>query len=128
MAIKTIRHLIAATFDFNGVSPANPGEIDLEKELTTHAESGGGGRFSFDVRRRHRLRRVLLDVTTASTWTLSLLSRGVSVELFSNATNPGNTVLISGEELALLDRGDELVLVTTGATDALSAEVTVEEF
>jgi hypothetical protein len=128
MSFRTFRHELPAGKNFNGKKPNVSPSVDESKELETYASDANAGLFTFDEKVRSRLRRVVLNIADATTWSLSIRSRSVSVELYNETSNPGSTVYVSGEELAMIDRGDELILVSDGATQAMSAEVTIEEF
>jgi hypothetical protein len=126
MSFSTVRHELPAGRNFTGSTPDGTQSVDQANELRSFTEGTKGGKFGFSTKERAKLRRVLLDVTTASSWAISLTSRGVTAELFNSTNFSGNTVVISGPELALLDRSDTIELVTVGATGPISAEVTFE--
>jgi hypothetical protein len=121
MSIRTIEQKIAAGSQFNGLAPA--GSPVLGNDLESYAEGVNGGLFDFAHPSPLKLVQVAIKFGGQASWSLNLVDKdSVEVEVLSGTTN---TSLLEADCNIIVLQGQKLKLVTTGATTAMRARISM---
>jgi len=122
MALRTIEQKITAASQFNGAPPVGPAvnEYDMERYPTGVV----GGLFDFANANPLELKQIFVKFGGQSSWSLSLVDvDAVETVLLSGTTETFLANLTLG---LILLQGQKLKFVTTGATTAMVARITVD--
>lgn len=120
--MRTIEQKITATNQFSGVAPATTKVIqfDMERFPTDTV----GGLFDFGLTRPARLEQIFVKLGGQSSWSLALVDvDAVEATVLSGTTEA--QIVNTSLKLVLLE-GQKLKLVTTGATTAMVARITID--
>lgn len=123
-----ISQQLNAVNNFDGSAPI--GDVEQDGNRAKHYNLTAGGLFDFESNQIVRGTRIILELGDATDWSLLInTTDGSGTDWFSviyeRADFSDNTISIHGPELFYLDKGETLLLNTTGASVALFASITV---
>jgi hypothetical protein len=130
-SVHLIRQQIAAGNQFTASTPT--GDPSLGKTgMASWSDLSTGGRITLPRGGYHNVRRIAADFADAVTWSIALRHRNadgtwVDYPLFTDADfeDAGGQLLVSGDSVVIVasELGEELVVETTGATEAMRVDV-----
>lgn len=122
MAIRTIEQRISAGNQFDGTAPS--GDAVLGTDLEQYPEEAAGGLFDFGLDNPAEIHHIELKLGGQTSWSLSKRDKdGVDVILWAGTTETAFVTLAEDRMPILEDQ--KLVLVTTGATAAMKARISI---
>jgi len=129
MSARTIEQKIAAGSNFDGTAPTTT-RVN-EKDMERYPEDTVGGLFEFGLDRPTDLIQVMIKFGGQATWSLSLVDADdVEIVLASGTTEASffSTTDVGPLAGLLLLEGQRLKLVTAGASTAMVARVSVDQY
>lgn len=122
MGFRTIEQKITAANQFTGAAPA--GTAAMGNDMESFPAGTVGGLFDFANADPARVAQIAIKFGGQSSWALTLVDKdAVEVPLLNGTTETG---LVTTTCNPLVLQGQKLKLVTTGATTAMRARITVD--
>jgi hypothetical protein len=122
MAIRTIEQKITAAAQFTGAAPV--GVAVKGDDLESYPAGAAGGLFDFANTDPIQVKQIAIKFGGQSSWALTLVDKdAVEVPLLAGTTETG---LVTTTCNAYVLQGQKLKLVTTGATAAMRARISVD--
>lgn len=122
MSIRTIEQRVSAGNQFDGTAPT--GDPVRGDDLEQYPEEAAGGLFDFGLENPAEINHIELKLGGQTSWSISKRDKDdVDMVLWAGTTETAFATLAE-DRMPILE-GQKLVLVTTGATAAMKARVSV---
>lgn len=121
MGYRTIQQKIGATHQFDGTAPT--GAVVRANDMESYAVQNAGGLFDFGLTQPVNIVQIFVKLGGQTSWALSLVDADGDVFPLVDGTN--EAIYASKPFDLFMLTGDKLKLVTTGATTAMKARVTI---
>lgn len=122
MSFRTIQQKIAALSQFNGAAPA--AAAVQGNDMEAHPAGTVGGLFNFGNSDPVQVKQIFIKFGGQSSWSLALVDVDAVETTLLSGTN--ETFLANLTLGLILLQGQKLKLVTSGATTAMTARITVD--
>jgi len=123
MNARTIQQAITATNQFDGTAPA--GAVTRANDIEAYPAAAAGGLFDFALANPAELVQVQIVLGGQTTWSLALVDVDATEVVLFSGTTEASFVTTAADRIILLE-GQTLALVTTGATTAMRARISVK--